>query len=90
MRPSYWGWITDDVTASSYSGSRGSTTLLIPRSLPDDSITHAQIKHIWVYLVYITPGIADTATTETSKLEVINTTICIRANFLSLYGIGSS
>ena len=26
---SYWGWITDDVMASSYSGSRGSTTFLL-------------------------------------------------------------
>ena len=61
-------------------------------SLPDDSITHAQIKHIWVCLVYIPSysDMADTATTETSKLEDIDTIIYICANFLGLYSISSS
>ena len=59
-------------------------------SLPDRSITHAQIKHIWVYLVYIPLDMADTAATETPKLEDINIIICIRANFLGLYSIGNS
>ena len=53
-------------------------------SFPDNSITPTQIKHIWVYLVYIPPNMADTAIAETSKLDDINIIICIRANFLDL------
>ena len=59
-------------------------------SFPHNPITHAQIKHIWVYPVYILPDMADMATTETSKLEDIDIIICIRANFLGLYSVGSS
>ena len=66
--------------ASSYSGSGGSTSFIIFCSLvlPDNSITHPQIKHIWVYLVYM-------ATTETPKLEDIDIIICICAKFLALH-----
>ena len=90
MRPSYRGWITDGVMASSYPGSRGSTSFWFLCSFPHNPITHAQIKHIWVYPVYILPDMADMATTETSKLEDIDIIICIRANFLGLYSVGSS
>ena len=59
-----------------------------PFSLSDNSITHTQVKHVWVSLsLHIPPDTADMATTEASTLENVDIIICIGADSLALYSV---